>query len=87
VIIYIIVFICLNSVCVMPLKRNRCGQVGCTNRVVVLVGDCTYCKGKFCSTHRLPEAHNCIEIGLCKSIALDRNTELLFACKCVGSKI
>jgi predicted nucleic acid binding AN1-type Zn finger protein len=77
--------VCINSI--MSLKTPTCACSNCRNRGVVVVGDCMYCKMRFCTKHRLPESHSCGGISLCKQVALDRNTASLVACKCVASKL
>ena len=68
-------------------KKNRCAIQNCNQRVVELIGDCKWCKNKFCQTHRLPETHACSGLRECKQQAFDTNANSLNKMKCVGSKI
>ena len=68
-------------------KRAACGHEGCTARPAPIVGDCSYCKGHFCSSHRLPEVHSCADMAACKAQAFARNAARLEAEKCVGAKV
>ena len=38
---------------------SRCAAEGCTERKVLVVGDCKLCMGQFCAEHRIPESHKC----------------------------
>jgi len=40
----------------VPLKKNRCPC--CQKRLTLTDDDCR-CGTRYCSAHRLPEAHNC----------------------------
>lgn len=68
-------------------KTNRCQFGDCHNRVVKIIGDCRYCQSKFCSSHRLPEAHACQNLTSCKDAALQRLQDRLIAEKTVASKV
>ena len=70
-----------------PVKKTRCGIDGCTERVAPIVGDCSYCHAKFCSSHRLPEAHACSNLAACRQAAFDRNSNKLMSEKCVAAKV
>lgn len=70
-----------------PMKKLVCGATSCTSRVAVVVGTCNYCKKQFCVKHRLPEAHCCEAMELCKQISFDRNATKLVAGKCVHAKV
>ena len=67
--------------------KSCCGTEGCTKAVAMIIGDCNYCKGKFCATHRLPETHCCAAYGACKTAAFNRNAAKLEAEKCVAKKV
>jgi len=41
------------------MAKVRCSFPECKAAARPIVGDCSFCKGKFCSTHRLLEDHNC----------------------------
>ncbi|KAI9205660.1 uncharacterized protein BJ171DRAFT_408729, partial [Polychytrium aggregatum] len=70
-------------------KKNssKCSALGCTDRAVKIVGDCRYCASKFCSRHRLPEAHACPNIQSCRQDATARLSDRLMGEKCVASKV
>ena len=67
--------------------KTTCACEGCTARVAMIIGDCNYCKGRFCSSHRLPETHACEQYASCKAQAFKRNAEKLEAEKCVPKKV
>lgn len=68
-------------------KKTVCSYKECHKRTVVVVGSCTYCKHDFCLKHRIPEAHTCSSMGVCKQRAFDRNSLELTNGKCVGLKL
>ena len=67
--------------------KTTCSCSGCSARAVVIVGDCSYCKGKFCGAHRLPETHSCAAISACRSQAFERNAARLESERCVAPKV
>ncbi len=52
---------------------QRCKQCKIKN---ILVSECK-CKNFYCTKHRLPEIHECIELQCFKKEAYDKNTSLL----------
>lgn len=68
-------------------NKKRCSFHSCSDKVVKIIGDCGYCQYKYCSRHRLPEAHACINLMGCKQVAHERNSMKLLAERCVASKI
>nr|XP_023027798.1 DNA-binding protein SMUBP-2 [Leptinotarsa decemlineata] len=40
---------------------NKCSFTACKNRTKFFAIDCKFCKGRFCTTHGLPEIHGCGE--------------------------
>lgn len=40
---------------------NICDFVKCKNKTNLIAIDCKFCKGRFCTTHGLPEIHGCGE--------------------------
>jgi len=64
---------------------DRCAT--CFQRYAKIIGDCRYCKLKYCSSHRLPEVHHCPEMEACRSASHTRNTESLLKNKCVSSTV
>jgi predicted nucleic acid binding AN1-type Zn finger protein len=71
----------------MPPKKRMCDYDTCKERVVTIIGHCSYCRKEFCTAHRLPETHACTAIELCKQIAFARNTSNLINGKCIASKV
>ena len=39
-----------------------CNYLDCKFKVMKLIGECKYCKGTFCTFHRLPEVHSCVKL-------------------------
>ncbi|KAL1926549.1 hypothetical protein VTP01DRAFT_5670 [Rhizomucor pusillus] len=68
-------------------KKKRCAFGDCTDKVVKIIGDCRYCQSKFCSRHRLPEDHACVNLLSCKQAAHERNSTKLLSERCVASKV
>jgi predicted nucleic acid binding AN1-type Zn finger protein len=65
----------------------QCDIPTCKRKIAIIIGECTYCKKKFCATHRLPETHDCTAMDVCHQTAFDINAAKLFAGKCVKAKI
>ncbi|EGS18658.1 uncharacterized protein CTHT_0052640 [Thermochaetoides thermophila DSM 1495] len=55
------------------MAKVRCSFPECKAAARPIVGDCAFCKGKFCSTHRLLEDHNCRNLEDCKREAHEQN--------------
>ncbi|KAK9764023.1 hypothetical protein K7432_018628 [Basidiobolus ranarum] len=71
-----------------PIKRvTKCYSSGCSDRAVRIVGECRYCNRKFCSRHRIPEAHMCTNLTTCKQASFERYADRLLSEKCVASKV
>jgi len=66
---------------------NKCCFGDCSKRPAVGVGDCRFCAAKYCTQHRLPEAHACQNLQDCKKQSFDKNKEKLMREKCVGLKV
>ena len=64
---------------------SACNQ--CLKKPVLVIGDCNYCKLKYCGIHRLPEAHNCVRISDCKRQHHEKNTKNLIENKIHTSKV
>ncbi|KAK3988311.1 AN1-type zinc finger protein TMC1 [Cladorrhinum sp. PSN332] len=43
----------------MPAKKIRCSLENCRAVAQRISGDCDFCKGHYCSNHRLLEDHRC----------------------------
>lgn len=50
-----------------------CSYIGCNRKILMIVGHCHYCQQHFCSTHRLPEDHQCVELTKYRQILFERN--------------
>lgn len=68
-------------------KKTKCFVSDCSSRVAMLIGDCKYCKEKFCGFHRLPESHKCSNMNGCKQEHFERNQKKVMDNKCVGNKL
>lgn len=68
-------------------KVKKCSIDGCSERVAKIIGDCKYCDKKYCSVHRLPEEHECNNIGDLKKNSFDKYSTKLLSEKCVADKI
>lgn len=66
---------------------NKCHFPDCNDRVVKIVGDCKFCGGKFCSRHRVVEAHACPNIESCRKAHFDKNEKKLMNEKTEGRKV
>lgn len=61
----------------MAPKKNRCNFKECPSASQRIVGDCGFCKGHFCSKHRLLEDHRCEGLEDCKKQSHERNAAQL----------
>jgi predicted nucleic acid binding AN1-type Zn finger protein len=61
----------------MVAKRARCTFKDCPSAAQRIVGDCGFCKGQFCSKHRLLEDHKCDGLEDCKKQSHERNAAQL----------
>jgi ubiquitin C len=68
-------------------SRKRCALGSCSGKPVKIIGDCRYCESKYCSRHRLPEAHACVNLTTCRQTAHERNSLKLLSERCVASKV
>jgi len=59
----------------------------CTLQYAMIIGDCKFCKLKFCGKHRLPEAHQCSHLSSCREEAHERNKEKVMREQCVAAKV
>ncbi len=59
----------------------------CTLQCAMIIGDCKYCRKKFCGKHRLPESHRCTNMTKCQSEQFERNKKTLLSQSCVGKKL
>lgn len=60
-------------------KKNLCYYDKCTSAASKFIGDCNFCKGHYCSKHRLMENHACEGLTTCKEAMHKRNAEKLAA--------
>jgi len=68
-------------------KKSKCAVEDCHQKPVLIIGDCKFCASKFCSKHRLPEAHACSEMTACREQSFLKNKAKLEREKCVASKV
>ncbi len=59
----------------------------CNQHAAMLIGDCKYCKLKYCGKHRLPDAHSCSGMESCRQAHFDKNKDKLISEKCVAAKV
>ena len=52
-------------------------QHKCKEKIQPIVGECGFCSGKYCSTHRWLESHNCTGLEDCKKESHERNADKL----------
>ncbi|KJF60453.1 uncharacterized protein CIMG_12978 [Coccidioides immitis RS] len=62
-----------------PSRKPRCTFKDCKDFAQRIVGDCSFCKGHFCSKHRMLESHSCSGLEDCKKESHARNAERLNA--------
>mgnify|MGYP003362629875 FL=1 len=67
--------------------KNRCSFGSCHATALRLTGECQFCKGRFCSKHRLLEKHNCKGLKTCKDKCFERNALKLRKEQTVASKV
>ncbi len=51
-------------------KKQRCTFKDCRDAAQRIVGDCGFCKGRFCARHRLLEDHRCVGLEDVSSISV-----------------
>lgn len=68
-------------------KKNVCFYPKCTKPIAKFIGDCDFCNGHFCSSHRLMESHNCRGLDTCKEQSHQRNADKLSKERTIASKI
>ncbi|KAI5793084.1 ubiquitin-related domain-containing protein [Geopyxis carbonaria] len=68
-------------------KKKICSFKECTNAAQRIVGDCNFCDGHFCGSHRLLEYHKCVGLENCKKESHDRNAMKLNSERTVVGKV
>ena len=68
-------------------KKNVCFYPKCTKPIAKFIGDCDFCNGHFCSSHRLMESHNCRGLDTCKEQSHQRNADKLIKEQTIAPKI
>lgn len=58
-------------------KKPKCNFKECKERAQLIVGDCGFCQGHFCSKHRMLESHQCEGLESAKQEEKRRNQEQL----------
>jgi predicted nucleic acid binding AN1-type Zn finger protein len=71
------------------IRKDECAYPGetCKERVVKIIGDCKYCKKKFCSKHRMVESHNCENLESCRQQHFQKNSQKLSSEKTTARKM
>jgi len=59
------------------MAKVRCSFEECKSPAQRIVGDCTFCNGSFCKSHRLLEDHKCQNLEDCKREAFEQNANQL----------
>ncbi|KAF2704157.1 hypothetical protein K504DRAFT_390863 [Pleomassaria siparia CBS 279.74] len=70
----------------MPPKKIKCSFKECVRAAQRITGDCSFCDGKFCGSHRLLEDHRCEGLEDCKKESHERNAERLNSERTVAIK-
>ncbi|KAL3893959.1 MAG: hypothetical protein SGCHY_005541, partial [Lobulomycetales sp.] len=60
-------------------KKLTCALEDCKDKPVKIVGDCRWCSKRFCSRHRLPEAHACVNLSGCRENSTEKFASRLLA--------
>ncbi|GAV52679.1 hypothetical protein ZYGR_0AG06700 [Zygosaccharomyces rouxii] len=68
-------------------KKNKCYFDKCTSPASKFIGDCNFCKGHYCSKHRLMENHACEGLTSCKETMHKRNADKLVSEQTKAPKI
>lgn len=68
-------------------KTLKCNLEGCNNKQSIIIGVCKWCNKCFCSNHRLPESHICINLKNCKEEAFNINENKLNNQKTICRKV
>lgn len=68
-------------------KKNQCYFDKCTSPASKFIGDCNFCKGHYCSKHRLMENHACEGLTSCKETMHKRNADKLVSEQTKAPKI
>lgn len=58
-------------------SKKTCFYQDCNKLAAKFVGDCNFCNGHFCSTHRLMESHECKGLETCRAQSHQRNADKL----------
>lgn len=69
------------------MPKTECAFESCHLQVAVIIGDCKYCKKRWCGKHRLPEAHDCEGMSTCRQVHFDKNKDKLLKEKCTGTTL
>lgn len=65
--------------------KNSCNVCGA--KATMIIGDCNFCKCKYCNLHRLPESHGCACIHTVKKDSYNENFSRVMNGKCVAAQI
>ncbi|KZF23566.1 ubiquitin-like protein [Xylona heveae TC161] len=66
----------------VPLRGGKppkvyCNYKNCKSLAPRIVGDCGFCNGHFCTTHRMLESHDCSGLEDCKKQSHEQNANKL----------
>jgi predicted nucleic acid binding AN1-type Zn finger protein len=67
------------------IQKNSCNV--CSAKATMIIGDCNFCKCKYCNIHRLPESHKCSCIQAIKKDSFNDNYSRVMNGKCVATQI
>jgi predicted nucleic acid binding AN1-type Zn finger protein len=70
----------------MPPRKIRCSFKECKTAAQRIIGDCQFCEGHFCGSHRMLEDHKCDGLEDCKKELHERNAERLNSERTVAIK-
>lgn len=65
----------------------KCKYGQCKNKIAPIKHKCSMCTLSFCSTHRLPEDHACIDLNQNKEIFRYELAKRLISYKTIPSKL
>lgn len=67
-------------------RKPKCTFKDCKEAAQKIVGDCSFCQGKFCGKHRMLEDHKCMGLEDCKKESHERNADRLNAERTIAVK-
>lgn len=70
----------------MPSRKIKCSFKDCKSAAQRIIGECDFCSGHYCGSHRLLEDHKCDGLEDCKKESYERNAERLNSERTVAIK-